>query len=710
MSFKDDFADKKSNFEDLRRKIFPEQYMDERNDFNEQLKDTAPQFENGRGDFSEKENGGVFPRMESEEESGRSYEPTPQGREESGRSYAPDYNEVFPDIKIDTNPSQNSQNSVEEPLVSEAEREELFRSVEETIFSSEEEHDEPQVQSPQEAFEDSINPYKYIELDSNALAFDRVHRVLNERLKMSLIYGVPGSGKSMFLSRLHSDLISMNRISILISSPILNEAQLFQVISYEIFRYSNFDEVIPKSFEELLERITYYDEFPETKTPILLLDEAQLYSNSILEKIRVLSDTQKIRVIFAVHQLKEEDIFSQEHFRSRIWEKIELKNASISELKVYIQKKLMGVSMLSLAKQFSNRVVRRIHKITDGNYRATNNLLYAYFSKYPELYKQSSLIHSSTLMGVRIREIEIVAIQIGFIPVKVSDKTDLRHMPTAENVWRGWKRKEYLKYASILLLPTAIFMVYKLYLYQFGEDINSIQKEVIVAKEAPFQELLPEREIPETIIEPQNIDPETDDDVFVENKTLEEKSPLENREEEVASNSLEVQNQFLQREKPEELSDIEEQPLQVVEEDFSFVKELISKEKSQNGKEQNIKISEIEFNKIPFKQGLKFTPSVVYLGDERVSKILDLKERDESSYIIELKNSYFRNKSINALLKILDFYKIEKNYTEIYNFSLELNKLDVNYKDPYINIANILKDEKMFKDAEAILAGCRSCR
>jgi len=51
---------------------------------------------------------------------------------------------------------------------------------------------------PKEIFIDAVNPDKYIELDSNFLAFERVTRTLNRNLKMILVYGAPGTGKVCF--------------------------------------------------------------------------------------------------------------------------------------------------------------------------------------------------------------------------------------------------------------------------------------------------------------------------------------------------------------------------------------------------------------------------------------------------------------------------------------------------------------------------------
>jgi type II secretory pathway predicted ATPase ExeA len=532
-----------------------------------------------------------------------------------------------------------------EVLVSDGEKREL-RTVFEEIY---EENSIVQTPKPQDAFKDVVDPYKYIELDSNALAFTRIHKVLNENLKMSVIYGVPGSGKSMFISRLHNDLLALNRVSILIASPILNGKQLFQFISSVVFKKNP-----PNTFDELRERIVFSKELSGKKKPIILLDEAQLYSNATLEKLRILSDTQKLRVIFVLHKLKQEDIFSQEHFQSRIWEKIELKNATSSELKNYIQKKLIGASMLSLAKQFSSRIVRRIHSITEGNYRATNNLLYTYFSKYPEIYS-SDPIGSKPKMRVKAREIEIVAIQIGFIKVEISNSTDLRHTPTAEAVWRKWKRKEYIRYLSFLILPTLIYVAYAKYI----EYEDKIQVDIVNPTKIAITEELP--------------------------KIVEE--------------YLEKEIIKLEQKKEEEVVKKLEEPIQIEEEDFSFVRKLIDKDRKLEVI-RNVEIDSLNLDDTPFQKRLQITPIVTYFNSHRLKVILNQEEERENEYISSLQKEYLKDGEIDTLLKILNFYKAEKNYYEIYKYSLELNKIDVSYKEPYLNLHEILKNEVTSKKIE----------
>jgi len=528
---------------------------------------------------------------------------------------------------------------------------------------------------PKDAFVDTINPYKYIELDSNALAFDRVHRALNRNLKMTLIYGAPGTGKSMFLSRLNNDLIAQRKNSILISSPILNEEQLFQTISFEIFRDSHLN-TIPKGFDELIETISKEREFMERLRPIILLDEAQLYSNQTLEKIRLIADSQAVRVIFAVHKLKEENIFTKEHFKSRIWERIELTNASINELKVYIQKKLMGISMLSLANQFSKRVVRRIHQITNGNYRVTNNLLYAYFNNYPQIWK---LQFGQNQLIVRIREIEITAIQIGFIKPQNSLITDIRHLPTAELIWKRWKFREGIKYTLLFLLPIFIYILFQIFETQEKEEERHISK---VTFPPPHQKSI-QKPKDGSSSQIEKIEPPLQEQK-IEKKEKKEDFQSEKNLETFSKTTKSSEKPIVEIPKINSSRD-----LKVVEE-----KRVV----------ENIPLDEIDINRAIFKKPLHISP-IVNLVDGYSSPDIP----KESGYISSLKSQFIQNRSVAVGMKILQFYKNIGDYENIYRYSLELNRLDRNLKKPYLEIEKILLDVGAFEDADKVRDGCQTC-
>jgi SpoVK/Ycf46/Vps4 family AAA+-type ATPase len=144
------------------------------------------------------------------------------------------------------------------------------------LLGDEDELDNYQINDIKEVFIDVVNPDKYIELDSNFLAFERVTRTLNRNLKMILIYGSPGTGKSMFLSRLHNELLANSKYSILIASPILDEVQFIKIISFEIFRQSTLLQT-PQDFNSLINSFKSESEYLDRIRPILLLDEAQFF-------------------------------------------------------------------------------------------------------------------------------------------------------------------------------------------------------------------------------------------------------------------------------------------------------------------------------------------------------------------------------------------------------------------------------------------------
>ncbi|WP_455756532.1 AAA family ATPase [Sulfurimonas sp.] len=257
-----------------------------------------------------------------------------------------------------------------------------------------------------EVFIDTVNYKDYVQLDRVSTIYQSLKDSVNKPLKMILLYGKPGTGKSMFLTKLYHDLSSIKTV-LLYQSPILDDGEFFRTLAQDLLNIKYKGSLNFTQFMKILEEHSFND------IPIVLLDEAQLYSDTLMEKIRLLSDTRKIKFVITLHKTKEEDIVAKEHFQTRIWESIELENASNAELKIYIQKKLMKANCFDSANMFHSKSIDLIYKITNGNYRQTNKLLYTLFDIYLNYMQNNPSKIDTNKISNKI--IEMSAIHTGLI-------------------------------------------------------------------------------------------------------------------------------------------------------------------------------------------------------------------------------------------------------------------------------------------------------
>ena len=257
-----------------------------------------------------------------------------------------------------------------------------------------------------DVFLDTVDAKDYIQLDRVSTIYQSLKDSVKKPLKMILLYGKPGTGKSMFLAKLCQDL-SQNQEIHYYKTPILDESEFFKSIAQDLYDVEDEKEL---NFAQIMKLMQLNE---KKEIPLILLDEAQLYSDKQMEMIRLLSDTRKIKFVIALHKTQSEDLIAKEHFQTRIWESIELKNASSSELKIYIQKKLMKANCFDSANMFSNASIKLIYKLTDGNYRDTNKLLRTVFEIYEWYYEHNLSKINTNMMSNKI--IEMAAIKVGLI-------------------------------------------------------------------------------------------------------------------------------------------------------------------------------------------------------------------------------------------------------------------------------------------------------
>jgi len=263
-----------------------------------------------------------------------------------------------------------------------------------------------------DVFLDYIDANEYVQTQRVEKLYDKLKQSVQKPLKMILLYGRPGTGKSMLLSRLHNEMSQKHPI-FLYESPITDESEFYLQIFNDLFADTRIN---PSSVNfSMLHKHLKNSNF--SQTPIILLDESQLYPQTIMEKIRLLSDSRYIKFVITLHKTEKEDLIAKEHFQTRIWESVELSNLSKDELKVYIQKKLMQHSLLEIANMFDENSINIIHTYTQGNFRNTNKLLFTLFQIYSFYAQHKEGVYKSKIEEAAIAQelIEMAAIEIGYL-------------------------------------------------------------------------------------------------------------------------------------------------------------------------------------------------------------------------------------------------------------------------------------------------------
>lgn len=254
-------------------------------------------------------------------------------------------------------------------------------------------------------FTDSIETTDFIRLDNSTLFYNQVIESIKKPLKMILVYGEPGTGKSILLNKIYHDL-KESRDIYYIQTPINDEKnfnkKISSLLTRGVLKTDDFSKI-----SDICQKLKGHKEH------LIILDEAQIYSEPIMESIRLLSDTRVVKFIITLHKTSTEDIVAKEQFKTRIWETIRLKNASLEDLVKYIQKKLFNKNFYEIANSFKQKDIARIYTYTKGNFRETNKFMYTMF----DIYHYYDLNHPSKINYNKISKkiIEMTAIKLGHI-------------------------------------------------------------------------------------------------------------------------------------------------------------------------------------------------------------------------------------------------------------------------------------------------------
>jgi len=257
-------------------------------------------------------------------------------------------------------------------------------------------------------FVDMVDQSAYVELKSTDYNYSVLESSLDKPLKMVLLYGKPGTGKSMLLNKLYHDMKAYREIHYF-NSPILSEKEFLKSI-YEAMSGQEIPTQMRVNFDALLK---YCLKLKDKREVVFLLDECQLYSEALMEKIRLLSDTRVVKFVITLHKTDNEDVIAKEHFKTRIWEVIEMSNANEYDMEIYIQKKMIAEGFIDFFNLMKKKHFRYIHSHTKGNFRETNKYLYTLFDIYEYYEKNEPAKISKKKFSTKI--LEMAAIRLGYI-------------------------------------------------------------------------------------------------------------------------------------------------------------------------------------------------------------------------------------------------------------------------------------------------------
>jgi predicted AAA+ superfamily ATPase len=190
-----------------------------------------------------------------------------------------------------------------------------------------------------------------------------VNSIVNRDTPLIFLLGEPGVGKTYMLEILKKQLSENKKI--LFSSEPFSTPESFLLFLLE-------DDSYTQNISELKKLVIQKYEGSDN---LVILDEAQLSSQVVLEFIRTLSDLNVFTFLLSMHKSDGEVVLKKSHFASRDHKRVIMGVLTKNEVRVYIEKQLLQHSLSELNEMFGSKQVKLYQNLSEGNFRVLKQLL-----------------------------------------------------------------------------------------------------------------------------------------------------------------------------------------------------------------------------------------------------------------------------------------------------------------------------------------------
>lgn len=239
----------------------------------------------------------------------------------------------------------------------------------------------------------------YVEIPKFSYLKTRLfEQIFENKTPLTTIIGYPGVGKTLLLKKVIDEAKDKNNM-VFFDVPIVgNEEFLLKIAKTATGKLPE-----KQTVNHIIDHLTtsLKDDYL-----IIILDEAQNYTEEQLEFVRMLSDKKMFKFVMVMHKLDKNSPVTQEHFKSRLWNIIEIEPLSKKECAEYIEKSFLLHNLFDIANMFKKKNYKFIYNATGGNIRKINLLLYKifdiadfYYNNLPHSVKGDSGLQKITEMA-----------------------------------------------------------------------------------------------------------------------------------------------------------------------------------------------------------------------------------------------------------------------------------------------------------------------